>query len=103
MRDNTKVDGSQVADGLGGLIQTMVVPFPAKDPNTKETKQDQIVDPGSINPMQPLPTPDHVGPEPVIMVEMRECLRPPPRLVNGLVPCMDHILKAILGNLKLRP
>ena len=89
-------------DRLRGLVETIVGSLPIQDPHVQQRQQRSIVDLRPIDYTEPFSPSDHMGPRPIVKVEVREDVIPPPMVCHHLIlPLFSNPVEGSLGNLQL--
>ena len=88
-------------DRLGCLVKTIVGSLPVKDPHVQQRQQGGIVNLRLINNPEPLSPSDHMGPQPIIKVQVWEDVVPP-AIVSGclILPGLADPMEGSLGDLE---
>ena len=87
-------------DHLRGLVEAIVRSLPIKDPHAQKRQQQQIVDLCTVNHMKLLRPVDHIGPQPIIKVQVWEDVIPPVMVCSRLVlPLLVDPMEGVLGDL----
>ena len=87
---------------LGCLMEMIVGSFPVEDPHTQQRQQRSVVYLCPINFSEPFRPSDHMGPQPVIKVQVREDVIPPMMACSRRVlPCLEDFTEGILGDLQI--
>ena len=89
-------------DCLGSLVKTIVGSLPIEDPHAQQRQQGSVVNLRPIDDPEPLSTSDHMGPQPIIKVQVWEDVVPP-AMVSGhlILPRLMNPVEGILGDLEL--
>ena len=88
-----------MSNSLGSLVEAVVVSPPVKDTDMKEAYQYWIVELTPIDLTKLFPSSNHVGPQMIIEMELREDIPPSPCIIDYFVSSPDDIFEAVLGNL----
>ena len=87
-------------DRLCGLVEAIVRSLPIEDPHAQKRQQRQIVDLCTVDHMKPLCPADHIGPQPIIKVQVWEDIIPPVMVCSRLVlPLLVDPMEGVLGDL----
>ena len=89
-------------DRLGCLVQTIIGSLPIEDPHAQQRQQRSVVNLHLINNSEPFSPSDHVGPQPIIEIQVQEDIAPPAMVGSRLVlPRLANPVEGVLGNLQL--
>ena len=89
-------------DHLCCLVKTIVGSLPIKDPHAQQRQQRGVINLSPINDPEPFSPSDHMGPQPIVKVKVREDVIPPTMVCSCLVlPHLANPVEGILGNLQL--
>ena len=98
--EKPKYDSGPMPDRLSCLVKTIVGSFPIEDPHAQQLQQQSIVDLCLINHLEPFSPSDHMGPQPIIKVQIWEDIVPPVMVCGCLVlPLLADTMESILGDL----
>ena len=87
-------------DHLSCLVKTIVGSFPIEDPHTQQRQQWSILDLCSINHTEPFSPSDHMGPQPIIKIQVWEDVAPPAMVSCHLIlPLLANPMEGVLGDL----
>ena len=88
-------------DRLGCLVKTIVGSLPIEDPHAQQRQQRGVVNLRPINHSEPFSPSDHMGPQPIVKVQVREDIIPPTMVCSRLVlPLLVNPMEGILGDLE---
>ena len=97
----TECDSGTMPDCLCGLVKMIVGSLPIEDPNTQQ-RQQGVVNLCPIDHMEPFSPLDHMGPQPIIEVQVQEDVIPPAMMGSCLIlPVLANSMEGILGNLRI--
>ena len=89
-------------DHLCCLVKTIVGSLPVEDPHTQQRQQQDVVNLRSVDHPEPFSPSDHVGPQSIIKVQVREDVIPPTMMGSCLIlPVLTNPVESILGDLQL--
>ena len=89
-------------DCLCCLVKMIVGSLPIEDPHAQQWQQRGIVYLRPINNPEPFSPSDHMGPQPIIKVQVWEDVVPPTMVCSCLVlPHLVNPMEGVLGNLQL--
>ena len=87
-------------DRLGCLVKTVVGSFPIEDPHTQQRQQRGIPDLCPINHAEPFSPSDHMGPQPIVKIQVGKDVIPPAMVCRCLVfPFLANSVEGVLGDL----
>ena len=87
-------------DRLGCLVQTIVGSLPIEDPHAQQRQQGSVVNLRPINHPEPFSPSDHMGPQPIIKIQVQEDVVPPTMVCSRLVlPILVNPVEGVLGDL----
>ena len=104
MGEGLEVHSPGMSNHLCCLMKTIVGTSPVQNPHLEQAEEDQIVDTSPIHLSKPFCPSDHIGPEPIIEVEVQIHVPPPMVIDNCLViwlPCLLNAMEGILGYLSI--
>ena len=88
-------------DCLRGLVKTIVWSLPIEDPHAQQRQQRSVVYLCLINYSEPFSPLDHVGPQPIIEIQVWKDVVPPAMVSGRLVlPSLANPVEGILGDLQ---
>ena len=95
-----KRDGGTMPDHLSGLVQTIIWSLPIEDPHTQQRQQRGVIDLRPINHTEPFSPSNHVRPQLVIKVQVREDVAPPAMVSSRLIlSLLTNSMEGVLGDL----
>ena len=75
--------------------------FPVEDPHAQQQQKRSVVYFRPINLSEPFSPSDHMGPQPIVKVQVREDVIPPTMVCSRrILPCLENSMEGILGDLK---
>ena len=87
-------------DRLSGLVKTIVRSLPIEDPHAQQQQQQSILNLCSIDHTEPFSPSDHMGPQPIVKVQVQEDVIPPSMVCSRLIlPVLANPMEGILGDL----
>ena len=87
-------------DRLRGLVEMIVWSLPVEDPHAQQRQQGGVVYLRPIDHSEPFSPSDHVGPQPIVKVQVREDIIPPAMVSGHLVfPRFANPVEGVLGDL----
>ena len=88
-------------DSLGCLMKTIVRSLPIENPHTQQQQQRSVVYLRPINLLEPFSPSDHMGPQPIIKVQVQEDIIPSTMVCSRCVlPCLENSVEGVLGDLQ---
>ena len=91
-------------DRLGCLVKTIVGSLPIEDPHAQQGQQRSILDLRPIDYAEPFNPSDHVGPQLIVKVQVREDVIPPAMVRRRLIfPLLANSVEGVLGDLLNSP
>ena len=89
-------------DCLRGLVKMVVRSLPIEDPHAQQRQQRSVVYLRPIDHSEPFSPSDHMGPQPIVKVQVREDVAPP-AMVSGhlILPHLANPVESGLGDLQL--
>ena len=76
--------------------------LPIEDPHAQQQQQRSIINLRPINDPEPFSPSDHMGPQPIVKVKVREDVIPPTMVCSRLIlPLLVNPVEGSLGNLQL--
>ena len=89
-------------DRLCCLVKTIVGSLPIENPHAQQRQQGSVVYLRSIDFSEPFSPSDHMGPQTIIKVQVREDIVPPTMVCScRILPCLEDPVEGILGDLQL--
>ena len=89
-------------DHLHCLVKMIVGSLPVKDPHAQQQQQQSIIDLHPVNYTKPFSPMDHMGPQLIIKVKVREDIIPPTMVCSCLIlPLLGDPMESGLGDLQL--
>ena len=89
-------------DCLRGLVKMVVRSLPIEDPHVQQRQQRSVIYLHPIDHSEPFSPSDHMGPQPIVKVQVREDVAPP-AMVSGclILPRFANPMESGLGDLQL--
>ena len=76
--------------------------LPIEDPHAQQRQQGRILDLRPVNHSEPFSPSDHMGPQPIVKIKVREDVIPPTMVCSRLIlPLLADPVEGILGDLQL--
>ena len=89
-------------DCLRCLVKTIAGSFPIEDPHVQQRQQRSVVYLRPINLSEPFSPSDHMGPQPIVKIQVWEDVIPPTMVCScRILPCLENSMEGILGDLQL--
>ena len=87
-------------DRLDCLVKTVIGSFPIKDPHAQQRQQRSVLDLRPVDHTEPFSPSDHVGPQLIVKVEVREDVIPPAMVRRcHIFPLLADSMEGVLGDL----